>query len=91
MAGCFVSLRGLPLPLDVFCFKPAGLEFWVELLELGLSGGLADDIFEDFVVGLTDDLENVGEEKSPCLAGIYDKPLNNTVNYNMVSNFKFKK
>lgn len=71
MGGCFVSFRGRPRWPEFFCLDPGGLlgDFWVDVLGLGLAGGLTDDVFDDddLLCGLDCDLENDGDE-NPCLA-----------------------
>lgn len=62
-----VSFRGRPRAPGVFCFNPPRLDFWAELLGLGLAGGLTDEVFADLLSELTDELENEGEENNPCL------------------------
>ena len=63
IGGCFVSLRGRPRAPGIFAFTRE-LGLCSELIRLRLTGGLVDEVCGDLLGGLTDDLENVGDEKS---------------------------
>lgn len=67
IGGCLVSFRGRPRAPGSFCFDPIRLDFWAELLGLGLVGRLTDEVFADLLGGSSADFENEGEENNPCL------------------------